>query len=307
VGWWIGGFLFGFAVGLALSLTYGWVLDPRPLPVGPADLRAQDKEVYLRLIAAAYFHDKDEERAQARLATLEYSDPAQAIIDLTEQYIDQEKDIRDIVALVTLADAIGQTSSTMIVFLATPTPVPSLTPLLASTPTPRPTHTPTSLTPVPTATPTRRPTATPTITFTPTSTRTPAPTRTITPTKIPTPGPGAPFGVAQSVPLCDNTNGGLLRIYIRDRLGVGVAGVEIAISWPGGKDSLFTGFKPEIDLGYADFEMEPGEIYQVELVGEGTAGQIHEVNIGRNDLCPDLPTGVAPSWQIVIQQGAGGP
>jgi hypothetical protein len=105
--------------------------------------------------------------------------------------------------------------------------------------------------------------------------------------------------------LCDNTNGGLLRIYIRDRLGVGVPGVEIAISWPGGKDRLFTGFKPEIDPGYADFQMEPDEIYRIELVSEGTAGQIPEVTISSDDLCPDLPPDVAPSWQMVFQQGAG--
>jgi len=32
LGWWIGGFMFGFIIGLALALSYGWVLDPRPLP-----------------------------------------------------------------------------------------------------------------------------------------------------------------------------------------------------------------------------------------------------------------------------------
>jgi len=78
------------------------------------------------------------------------------------------------------------------------------------------------------------------------------------------------------------------------------------LSWPGGKDKLFTGFKPDVDPGYADFQMKPGEIYQIEPVGVGTAGRIPEINISPNDLCPDLPTGVAPSWQIVFQQGAGG-
>jgi hypothetical protein len=288
------------------------VLDPRPLPVRPADLNQHDKEVYLRLIATAFLHDKNEDRAQARLATLEYPDPGIAVVDLAEQYIDQERDIRDIIALVTLADALGQTSSTMVVFLATPTPVPTATPTRAPTSTPRPTQTPTPLTPIPTSTPTptqtptRMPTVTRTATSSPTSSRTPTATRTSTPTKTPTPGPDAPFGVAQSVPLCDNTKGGLLRIYIRDRLGVGVPGVEIAISWPGGKDNLFTGFKPEIDPGYADFQMETDEVYRLELVSVGTAGQMPEVTIGRDDLCPNLPTSVAPSWQIVFQQGVGG-
>jgi hypothetical protein len=114
--------------------------------------------------------------------------------------------------------------------------------------------------------------------------------------------------VAQNVPLCNDneTKGGLLRIYIRDRVGVGVAGVEIAISWPGGKDTIFTGFKPEIDPGYADFQMKPDEIYQIELVGAGTVGRIPQIDVSRDELCPDLPTGTLPSWQIVFQQGAGG-
>ncbi len=311
-GWWIGGFLFGFAVGLALSLAYGWLLDPRPLPVRPADLTQHDKEVYLRLIAAAYFHDKAQDaveaeaRARTRLAALAYPDPAGAVADLAERYIDQGQDIRDVIALVTLADTLGQTSGKMIVFLATPTPEPTSTPTLAPTPTPRPTPTPPPRTPIPTSTPTRTPTPTATTTRTPTATASPTPSRTATATRTPTPGPDAPFGVAQSVLLCDNTNGGLLRIYIRDRLGVGVPGVETAITWPGGKENVFTGFKPEIDPGYADFQMEPDQAYQIELVGVGTTGQIPEVNIGQDDLCPDLPTSIGPSWQIVFQQGAGG-
>lgn len=308
--WWIGGFLFGFAVGLALSLTYGWVIDPRPEPVRPADLAPFDKAVYLRLIAAAYAHDGDEARARARLATLE--DPAieQTLVTLTEQYIDEERDIRDIKALIALVGALGQTSSAMIPFIATPTPLPTATHTPAPTPTPRPTRTPTPLTPIPTPTPTptltRTPTATSTSTPTPTRapTRTPTPSRTPTPTRTPTPGPDSPYGVAQSVPLCDNTNGGLLRIYVRDRLGVGVAGVEINVSWPGGEDTFFTGFKPEIDAGYADFQLEPDERYRIELANVETVGPAPEVKINPETLCPGLPAGVAPSWQLVFQQGA---
>jgi len=206
-GWWIGGFLFGFVIGLVMSLTYGWVLDPRPLPTTPADLEPRDKDVYLRLIASSFFHHPDADRLRTRLTGLAYPDPAGAVKELAERSIDRNEDVRDLIALVTLADALGQSSSKMIVYLATPTPAPTNTPTPAPTPTPRPTHTPTPRT---TATPTRTPTSTPTQTSTVTPTRTPTLTRT------PTPGPDAPFGVAQSVPLCDETKGGLLRIYIRD-------------------------------------------------------------------------------------------
>jgi hypothetical protein len=290
----------GFVVGLALSLTYGWVLDPRPLPVRPADLRLPDKEFYLRLIATAFFHDKDEEKAQARLAELELPNLEETLVGVTERYITEERDVRDIIALVTLADALGQTTRPMVAFLVTPTPAPTPTPTRAPTPTPRPTQTPTPVTPIPTRTPTPTRTRTPTQT----PTRTPAPTRTPTPTNTPTPGPDSPFGVAQSVVLCDETSGGLLRIYVRDRLGVGLPGVEIVIDWPGGQDRLFTGFKPDIDPGYADFQMEPGERYQINLVSVAAAGDIPEITISGENLCPDLLADVDPSWQIVFQQGA---
>jgi hypothetical protein len=283
-------------VGLVLSLPYGWLLDPQPQPIRPADLRQRDKEIYLRFIAAAFFHDQDKTRAQARLAALTEPNINGLMIGLTERYIIEERDVRDIIALATLAEAIGQTTPAMLAFLATPTPAPTVTPTRGPTPTPHPTLT----------TPTATRTPSPTPTHTPTATLTPAllPTRTSTPTRTPTPGPNSPFGVAQSVPLCDVTNGGLLRIYVRDRLGVGVPGIEIAIDWAGGQDRLFTGFKPEIDPGYADFEMQPGERYLVKPVSVNPQGQMPEVTPGDNNLCPDLPATTAPSWQIVFQQGA---
>lgn len=342
--WWIGGFLAGFMIGLVMSLTYGWILDPRPLPITPADLKAEDKELYLKLIAAAYAHDNDEARARERLTALEDSDIENTVANLTEYYINQNGDIRDVRPLVGLSGALGQTSGAMLPFIATPTPLPTATLTPAPTSTPRPTHTPTPvtptltptstptrvptntptpLTPIPTDTPTRTPSPTPTKTATPTRTpiltntptktptRTPTitptatPSRTPTPTNTPTPGPDAPFGVAQSVVLCEEnaTNGGLLRIYVRDRLDAGVAGVEISVTWSGGQDSFFTGFNPEIDPGYADFQMDMDQRYQVELINADFAGETPEIIIDKDTLCPGLSNGINPSWQIVFKQG----
>ena len=306
--WWVGGFFLGFAVGLALSLTYGWVLEPRPGDVTPAELRPEDKAFYMRLVALAYEHNQNLEQAQARLAAFNAPNINTAVMKLTEAYIEQERDIRDIRALVDLSDALGQRTGVMAAFIVTPTPLPTRTPTPAPTPTPRPTQTPTPTitnTPPPSATPTRtrRPTRTPTPSSTPTPTRTPRPTRTSTATKSPTPGPNAPFGVAQSVVLCkDDTGGGLLRVYIRDRLGAGVPGVEITVTWPGGKDNFFTGFKPDFDPGYADFQMEPGEQYRVGLADVETVGDLPDVTI-KDSLCPNLSSDVTPSWQVVFQQG----
>ncbi|MCB0211468.1 MAG: hypothetical protein KDJ52_19165 [Anaerolineae bacterium] len=302
--WWLGGFLFGFAVGLALSLTYGWVLDPRPAPVDPSQLRAEDKVFYIRLIALAFAHDQNEDRARARLATLGQPDIGAAVANLTERYIEEEADLRDTNALVGLSIALGQTSSQMLAFVVTPTPEPTFTPTPRPTSTPRPTITPTSATPIPTKTstptqtPTRSHTRTPTVTATTTPSRTPPATRT------PTPGVNAAFGIAQSNIVCnDSDNGGLLRVYVRDRLGAGVPGAEISVIWSGGRDSFFTGFKPDIDPGYADFQMEPGELYQIEVLATETRSQMAEVSLD-DATCPGLPDDVLPSWQVVFQRGA---
>ncbi len=114
--------------------------------------------------------------------------------------------------------------------------------------------------------------------------------------------------MAQSVVLCaDNvTNGGLLRIYVRDRLAVGIPGVKITIIWSGGEDTLFTGFKPEIDPGYADFQMEPAQLYEIKLTNVEFRGKVPEVMIDNSTLCPDLPDNINPSWQVVFKQGVGG-
>jgi len=268
---WVGGFLASFMIGLALSLTYTWVIDPPPLTsTTPAALNPQDKEIYTALIAAAYVADGDVDRARTRLGELEDPDVERTIVALAERYVNQGRDARDIRALARLADALGGTSAAMRPFIATPTSTPTFTPA----PTPQP----------PTPTPSRVVRVTP----------------TLTPSGTPTAEPGEVFVVVQSTAICDPTSDGLLRVYVRDREGRGVPGVQILVNWPGGEDRFFTGFKPEADPGYADFEMEPDEVYQVELedVKSETA---QEVGSGLPDVCPDLPPDVQPSWQIVFQ------
>jgi hypothetical protein len=270
---WVGGFLAGFAIGLSLSLTYTWVLNPPPLTdTTPAALNPHDKEIYTVLIAASYAADGKLDRTKTRLAQLEDSNIENTIVALAERYINEGHDVRDVRALARLADALGKTSAAMRPFIATPTPTPPPTP--TATPNP-PTPTPTRVVRV-----------------------TPSPTPTVTPT----PASADAFGVVQSTALCDPTTNGLLRVYVRDGTGKGIPGIQILVSWPGGEDRFFTGFKPEVDPGYADFEMQSGEAYQVELVGV-KSDVAREVAAGPTAFCRDLPADVQPSWQIVFQKG----
>jgi len=326
---WVAGLLAGLAVGLTLSLVYTWVLDPPPLTfTRPAMLNAHDKELYVVLIAAAYAADGDLERAKARLERLEDADIANTLIALAERYIREGRQVRDIRALARLADALGRTSAVVRPFIATPTP--TLTPTITQTPTPtptRPTSTPTrtptptrTFTPTPTSTPTATPTVTPTPTPTwtatptdtptftptptPTATSTQTPTVTPTPTRIiprtPTPVPGL-YRLLESRAVCEGEADGLLRVYVRDEAGQPVPGVQVVVNWPGGTDHFFTGFHPEVDPGYADFKMQPGETYEVELA-DVPSQTAEDVGGEPTRLCPDLPAGAQPGWKVVFRR-----
>ncbi len=268
--WWLGGFLAGFLLGLALTLLYTWFLVPRTPPTTPANLNPHDKEIYTVLIAAAYRHTGDLQTARRQLADLKYRHPAETVAALTRAYIDRNADPRDIRSLATLADALGKTESYMLVYLATETATPS--PTATATPTPLPTATPS-------------PTAKPTV------------SRTITPRPTPTP---ATFGVAQSVPLCDPNGNRTLRIFVRSANGDGVPGVKVVVSWAGGENTLYTGFKSVENPGYADFTMAVNRTYTVKLP-DFPGDDARDINISTVQ-CTNLPESIVPSWQLVFQQ-----
>mgnify|MGYP001828682991 FL=1 len=66
-----------------------------------------------------------------------------------------------------------------------------------------------------------------------------------------------------------NLNEPQIQIFLNDGAGLGVPGVQITISWDDGQESIFTGLKPEIDLGYADFVMTPETTYTLQVSGGG--------------------------------------
>jgi hypothetical protein len=41
------------------------------------------------------------------------------------------------------------------------------------------------------------------------------------------------------------------------------------VEWDGGESRFFTGLKPEMGLGYADFAMTPGVVYTLRLAEGG--------------------------------------
>jgi hypothetical protein len=86
------------------------------------------------------------------------------------------------------------------------------------------------------------------------------------PTQTPIPTLGAPFELTGQESICDpNLPDGLLQILVSNRNRRQVAGMEIVITWDGGKEQFFTGLKPELGNGYADYIMTPNTTYTVQL------------------------------------------
>jgi hypothetical protein len=226
-------FLLGVILGLVGGLYYSWALDPAEyVDTSPASLKPEFQEDYLALIASAFSATGDLERAQARLAQLPDPNPANTLNQLAQTRLAQSGPQSEARALALLAAALGPQ----------PSPFPSPTaPLTKRTPSRTET------------TPTEPPTTTP------------APTRTATPT------PGAPFELVDREQICDPAvEAPLLQIVVLDAAGRPIPGVEALAVWDNGQDRFFTGLKPELGLGYADFAMQPGVLYTLQLASVET-------------------------------------
>jgi hypothetical protein len=283
--------LIGLALGLAAGLGYTWGLNPVQFyNTDPVDLRPQYKETWILLVAAAYRQDGDLDRALSRLAGLDDPQIGRTVAEITEGYIQAGKSATRIRALAALADALGARTDPMLIYLATPAPT------LFFTPTPQP-PTPTT-TPLPTSTatapPTPAPSATATATRTPTATPTPRPTSTMPPTAT----RPAPYSLEESQRICPSPgNTPRIQVFVQTQEGAGLPGSEVWVTWSGGVDRFITGLKPEIGLGYADFDMVPGIVYAV-AVGDPT----QQIASGlRAESCASGAGGIPlSSWRLVI-------
>ena len=70
-------------------------------------------------------------------------------------------------------------------------------------------------------------------------------------------------------------------------------GVEVLVTSQEKEDHFFTGFKPELGVGYGDFVMEPGESYSV-VLADGSS----EVSGLRVETCA---SGVSGGWRLTFQ------
>jgi hypothetical protein len=253
--------LLGLILGLAGGLVYSWVLSPvEYTDTAPASLRQDFKEDHLSLIASAYIASGDLNRARARLALLGISAAPQELSRLAQSRLAAGRPESEARALAQLAADLGQPPSTL---MLTPSPSPSIS--------------------------TSVPGATPTATLPPT--RTPSP--------MPSPTAGAPFVLLERDALCDSRLAeAQLQVLVLDAAGEGVPGVQILVVWDNGQDRFFTGLKPELGAGYADFTMQPGTIYSLQLID----GESPVTGITPEDCTSPAGEAYPGSWLLTFQQ-----
>jgi len=254
--------LAGLVLGLALGLVISWGIAPAEYTdTPPSVLRSDFKDSYRSLIASAYFSTGDFERAEERLATLEDANSIEALTVQAQREL-AKGDLQISEALANLAKALQEKNSPVQAETgAEPTAAqgPNVTPTVTlivadqnQNPTPEeevsieePINTPTEV---------------------PLSTRTPAPTST------PIPTIGAPYILVTQDEICsENISEGLLMVFVTDARQNPIPGVEVIAEWSGNEEHFFTGLKPELGKGYADFSMQPNQSYALRLATGSTA------------------------------------
>jgi hypothetical protein len=242
----------GLAIGLALGLLIAWVLAPvQYTDTSPSSMRLEFKDQYRAAIASAFNATHNLDRARARLTLLGDPDPAQSLISQAQQVMaggNSPDSAFEIAALVNALNA--QISTSELVPSATSTSTQELTPASTQTPFGM--------------------VSTPKATFTPGASPTSRPTATQKPTWTPSPTAGAPFILSTRDDVCDpDLQPGMLMVEVRNKKRQPIAGQKLVINWSGGEESLFTGLKPEIGDGYADFQMQRDVLYSIHLATGG--------------------------------------
>lgn len=232
----------GLLVGLVGGLLYAWFVDPVSYEdTSPSLLNDADRAEYVTLIAEAYLFDEDLARAQRRLAYLGEEDLGVLAAQQADSALLRGADPYRVRALTALAEALGGVPRAAEVFSSTP----------ISTAPPTEAVTPTTASASPT--PDEQPTVTPTL---------------AEPSPTPELFPETELTLSQREIVCeDDVPGGHIEVMALDANGAGVPGVAIEVTWDGGEEVFYTGLKPGVSPGYADFAMAPDRLYTLTLPG----------------------------------------
>ena len=237
-------FVLCLALGLAGGLVYAWFVAPPPSSAAPDRLNSVDRDIYLRLVAAAYAADANSELAAARLAAAG-PDAAAQLAALLAADLSAGRPVTDLAHLAADLDLDAPAAA----LLVTPLPMP------------------------------------------------PATTAAIT-ARAPLPTPTAsPITVISRQPLCPGEETRRLVVQVVDEDGQPLPGVTITarrtdVAGNDASSTAITGFAADSDPGMADFIMQPGAVYAIELDGQLTADDLQVI------ACPD---GLQGGWELELR------
>ncbi len=238
--------LTGLFLGLVLGIMYSWVISPiSQVDTHPNLLRDDYKDIYRSLISRAYRANINLPRAEARLELIGDQEPALALAAQAQRFLAESEDNEMALILANLSSVL-QTANK---------PVPTM-PQPTSTPVPENSN---------------GSNGSNGNTDQNTDDSTPSPTNGVISSSTPSPTDSPPFILQDSSPFCDPTLGeSLIQVIATDGSGEGIPGVTLEISLGTDPTEVFyTGLKPELGLGYADFSAEPGLTYQLEIPESG--------------------------------------
>ncbi|GAB4540188.1 MAG: hypothetical protein Fur002_06470 [Anaerolineales bacterium] len=252
--------LLALALGFAGGLAYAWLLAPvEYVDAAPSLLRADFKDQYRIVIAASYSASHDLARARARLALLSDS-PLDDLNAQAQRMVGAPDAAQNLQLLAQLATDLQNGVAGVL-------PTATLLPTAAWTEAPSPAAAESAL---PEGTPRSVSlTATPTVEFIQTPFEVSA--FTLTPLSTATIDSARLFVLIGQDEVCNSSlPPGLLQFTLVDSRRAGIPGVAITITSIEGEEVFFTGFKPEVGAGYADFIMKENVSYSAR-VGEGGA------------------------------------
>ena len=239
----------GIVIGLLVGLIYTILIDPVTfVDTQPSSLNEESKSNFRMLVAKAYQANGDLGRASTRLNLLSESNPISILSVQAQNIITTGGNMEDARKLALLANDMQNGVSSIQASSGFEENAEGSDPTSKIEPTNEGNIQSTGTGETVESTPE------PEYTFTPRVTRTSVPTLS------------SPFTMEYEQIVCEKEQPeGLLQVEILDKDGNPVPGVKIEVTWQGGSDYFYTGLYPEINPGYADFEMEAGTVYSLRI------------------------------------------
>lgn len=250
VSWW--GLFIGLFIGVGGGLFYAWNIEPlAETDTAPRQLNAEAKRYYAVAIALNYGFDSDLGLAVSRLTQLfPDRDPIQAMAEVAcdlarSGYVDSTSGLKAVRSLRTFYQLQGRAGCADTLIPAAPDVALEVTIVV-------PPATPTLLPP-----PSKTPTAFVQVSATPDGV-----------VIVPTTRPRRAYEGRIVNTFCDTELSGIIEIFVQETGGSrGIPGEPLRVKWEGGESNFVSGLKPERGAGYADFQMEAGHGYTVEMPG----------------------------------------